>query len=63
MIGPPAFVQAALRFTRGLLGMPLPWRVWLLALVLANFVVPLTMFSDRLEARIVIATFLAGAPP
>jgi hypothetical protein len=55
------FLEAGIHLTRGLLGMPPYWRVWLFALVAVNLVVPLLVFPSRHEARVVAATFLACA--
>ena len=52
-------MNAALRFTRGILKMPLPWQLWLLLLVTLNFIAPL-FFIDRVEAQVVIGVFLVG---
>jgi hypothetical protein len=51
---------AVIRFHKGLLGMPLPWRLWVGLLVLANGVGPF-FFWSHVEARIVLAVFVAGA--
>jgi hypothetical protein len=40
--------------------MPVHWQLWLMVLVAVNLVVPLVFF-DRLEARVVVVTLLAGA--
>ena len=45
------------RFNRGVLRMPLPWRLWLGLLVAANMVVPL-LFLGTLEGRAVLGAFL-----
>jgi hypothetical protein len=55
------FLHAAMHLTRGLLGMPPPWRAWVIGLVIVNLVAPLVVFPGRLEARVVAATFVAGA--
>ena len=41
-------MRAFLKFNRGVLKMPLPWRLWLMLLVTANLVVPL-LFIRQLE--------------
>ncbi|MBW2382362.1 MAG: hypothetical protein JRG92_01950 [Deltaproteobacteria bacterium] len=51
------FMNAFIRFNRGILGLPLPWRSWLLLLVGANLVAPL-FFLGHVEARIAIAALL-----
>ncbi len=53
-------LNALIKFNKGLMKMPIPWRVWVLLLVLLNLVAPL-FFLERAEARIVIAVFLVGA--
>lgn len=55
------FLAASLHLMRGLLATPQPWRTWLIGLVAVNVVVPLVCFPTRPEARVVVATFLAGA--
>ena len=47
-------MRAFLRFNQGLLSMPLPWRVWVLALVSVNLFVPL-FFLGQVEAQMVVA--------
>ncbi|MFQ5477816.1 MAG: hypothetical protein ACE5E4_04280 [Candidatus Binatia bacterium] len=53
-------MHAALKFTKGLLRSPLRVKIWLLLLVAVNLLGPLA-FLDRLEARVVLVVFLAGA--
>ena len=48
-----------LRFNGGVMRMSAPARVWLLVLVAANMVVSL-FFLGRLEAQVVLATFVAS---
>ena len=52
-------MYAFIRFNKGILKMPLHWKLWLLVLVAANVVTPL-MFLERLEARVVLATILVS---
>ena len=52
-------LRAFMTFNLGLLKMPLGVKVWLLALMAANMVVPLFFISTR-EAQIVILTLLAS---
>ncbi len=52
-------MRAFIKFNKGLVGMPLPWRLWLMLLVVVNLIVPL-FFLDRLEAQVVVAAFLAS---
>ena len=42
-------MNSFLRFNRGLLSMPVPWRLWLLVLVALNAVAPM-FFLPRVEA-------------
>ncbi len=46
-------MRAFLKFNKGILRMPLPWRLWMLLLVALNLVLPL-FFIDRLEAQLVL---------
>lgn len=48
-------MRAFLKFHKGILRMPLPWRLWMVLLVVLNLVVPL-FFFDRLEAQVVLVT-------
>lgn len=48
-----------MKFNRGLVKLPLPWRLWVGLLVLGNLVIPL-LFITRLEAQVTAAAFLAG---
>ena len=55
-------MHAFLRFNSGMLDMmkrSMPVRLWLLLLITANMVIPL-FFLGRLEAQVVLATFLAS---
>ncbi len=49
-----------IRFNKALFSMPMPWPIWLGLLVAANLLAPLYFFA-ALEAKVVLATFLAGA--
>ena len=42
-------MNAFLRFNRGLLAMPVPWRIWLMGLVALNALAPM-FFLPRIEA-------------
>ncbi len=46
-------MRAFLKFNKGILRMPLPWRLWMLLLVALNLVLPF-FFIDRLEAQLVL---------
>ena len=48
-------MRAFLKFNKGILRMPLPWRLWMVLLVALNLVLPL-FFFDRLEAQLVLVT-------
>ncbi len=52
-------MNAFIKFNKGVFKMPVLWQVWLAALVATNLVVPM-FFSQRLEARVVLTTFLAS---
>ncbi len=52
-------MRAFLKFNKGIMRMPLQWRLWLMLLVTANMVVPL-FFLNRLEAQVVLAAMLAS---
>ncbi len=52
-------MRAFIKFNRGVMKMPMLVRLWLMLLVALNLVVP--VFSlDRLEARVVVVTFVAS---
>ena len=52
-------MRAFIKFNRGVMKMPMLVRLWLMLLVALNLVVPL--FSlDRLEAQVVVVTFVAS---
>ncbi len=53
-------MKALIKFTKGLMSMPMPWPVWLGLLVAANLAGPIYFF-DALEAKVVLAAFLASA--
>ena len=52
-------MRAFIKFNKGILRMPMGVQLWLLVLMIANMVVPLFFFG-RLEARVVLLTFLAN---
>ncbi len=52
-------MNAFIKFNRGLLGMPLPWRLWLLLLLALNLIAPL-VFIERLEAQATLAALLVS---
>ncbi len=52
-------MHAFIKFNKGLLSMPIQWRLWLLLLVSINLVVPL-FYIDRLEAQAVVGALLVS---
>ncbi len=53
-------MKAVIGFTKGLMSMPMPWPVWLGMLVAVNAAGPIYFF-EALEAKVVLAAFLASA--
>ena len=53
-------MKAVICFAKGLMSMPMPWPVWLGLLVAVNVAGPIYFF-EALEAKVVLATFLASA--
>ena len=52
-------MKAFIKFNRGIMQMPLHWRLWLALLITANLIVPL-FFIGRLEAQVVIGALLGS---
>ncbi len=52
-------MNAFIKFNKGLMKMPVHWRVWLMILVTVNLIVPI-LYINRIEAQLVIAAMLAG---
>lgn len=50
-------MRAFIKFNKGMMRLPIQWRLWLLLLVTANLVIPL-FHLHRLEAQVVIGTLL-----
>ena len=50
---------AFIKFNKGMMKMPVHWRLWLALLVIVNFVIPL-FFLNRLEAQVVAGTLIAS---
>ena len=50
-------MRSFLKFNRGVLRLPLQWRLWMMLLVAANMVVPL-FFLGHLEAQAVLVALL-----
>ena len=53
-------MNAFIKFNKGLMKMPIMVRLWLMLLMVVNLIVPL-FFLNRLEAQVVVITFLASA--
>ena len=53
-------MKAVIGFTKGLMSMPMLWPVWLGLLVAVNVAGPIYFF-EALEAKVVLAAFLASA--
>ncbi len=53
-------MKAIIGFTKGLMSFPMPWRIWLGLMVAVNTVGPIYFF-EALEAKVVLAAFLASA--
>ncbi len=52
-------MKAMIGFTKGLMSMPMPWRLWLGLLVAVNVAGPIYFF-EALEAKVMLAAFLAS---
>ena len=52
-------MKSFIKFNKGVMGMPIHWRLWLMLLVAANMIIPL-FFLNRLEGQ-VVGTFAASA--
>ncbi len=53
-------MKATIGFTKGLMSMPMPWPLWIGLLVAVNIAGPIYFF-EVLEAKVVLAAFLASA--
>ena len=53
-------MRAFIKFNKGIMKMPIQWRLWLMLLMVVNLVVPL-FYLNRLEAQVVLAVILASA--
>ncbi len=51
--------DAFIKFNKGMMRMPLPWKFWLMSLVAINMIIPL-FFLDRLESQVVVGTIVAS---
>ena len=52
-------MRAFIEFNKGIMKMPLPWRLWLMLLVTMNLAVPL-FFLDRREAQFILGALLVS---
>ncbi len=52
-------MSAFIEFNKGIMKMPLPWRLWLMLLVTMNLAVPL-FFLDRREAQFILGALLVS---
>ena len=52
-------MSAFIEFNKGIMRMPLPWRLWLMLLVTTNLAVPL-FFIGRREAQFVLGAMLVS---
>ena len=52
-------MKAFLKLNKGIMKMPVHWRIWMMLLVGANMIAPM-FFLNRLEAQITLATMLAS---
>ena len=52
-------MRAFIKFSKGMMRMSTPVRLWLTLLVIANLIFPL-FFLDRVEARVVLVALLAS---
>lgn len=51
--------NAFIKFSKGMMKMPIHWQFWLMLLIIANVVVPL-FFLNYLESQVVLAAILAS---
>ncbi len=52
-------MKSMMKLMKTMMIMPIPWQVWLGILVIVNVIVPF-FFIHRLEAQVVLATFIVG---
>ena len=52
-------MNAFIKLNKGMLSVPLGWKLWLMVLVVHNMMVPL-FYLGRLEAQVVLGAMLAG---
>ncbi len=53
-------MKAMIGLSKGMMSMPIPWQLWIGLLVAANLAAPIYFFG-ALEAKVVLAAFLASA--
>ena len=53
-------MRAFIKFNKGLMNMPILVRLWLMLLMVVNLAIPF-FYLNRLEAQVVVITFLASA--
>ena len=53
-------VAAFVKFNKGVMRMPVHWRLWQMLLVVVNLIVPI-FFLDRLEAQMVLGALVVAA--
>ncbi|KKM25830.1 hypothetical protein LCGC14_1591000 [marine sediment metagenome] len=51
--------RALIKFHKGMMRMPIPWRLWLMLLVAVNLVLPLLLIG-HIEAQLVVAVFFVS---
>ena len=52
-------MRAFIKFNKGIMMLPIPWRSWLMLLVTANAIIPL-FYIQRLEAQVVLGAIMAS---
>ncbi len=53
-------MAAFIEFNKGIMKMPLPWRLWLMLLITVNFAIPL-FFLNRREAQFTVGPVVCGS--
>ncbi|MEE8161079.1 MAG: hypothetical protein V3T61_05535 [Acidobacteriota bacterium] len=53
-------VAAFAKFSKGVMRMPVHWRLWQMLLLVANLIVPI-LFLDRLESQMVLGAVVVAA--
>ena len=52
-------LNAMIKFHKGMMKMPVPWRLWLMLLVVFNLVLPLLLIG-HMEAQLVVGVFFVS---